>query len=392
MNVPAPPEDDRKLPENSPDADLNPMTNTLLAQNMGRWAEVYFTTPPEKRDEAVQELLRELKTGERGPRQTPTEAPITATEEEILNAKAKLLELEKQKAQPNTSRNAAVTAPALIEPSAPEDLVCPACLSKNKAHQRFCGLCGLSLITGRDAEHQPQAPPPSSSSAAAEPMREGNDWSWLHERNLSELGHPQGEGGAWKYVLVLLLLLAACIAGYLWWRNNVRSNGVSGMSSSAVVQRETENQTSSTAEGKNSRSELSRVPDRSQTKATEPHHDTSGTPVSTPPRSQPASSSNSTPAHAQGSVAEQGVQELEKGRDYLEGRGVPKDSTLAAKWLWKSVAKQNTEATVILSQLYVSGNGVPKSCDQARLLLSAVAEKGSDGASQQLKDVVARCR
>jgi TPR repeat protein len=85
------------------------------------------------------------------------------------------------------------------------------------------------------------------------------------------------------------------------------------------------------------------------------------------------------------------VQELEKGRDYLEGRGVPKDSTLAAKWLWKSVAKQNTEATVILSQLYVSGNGVPKSCDQARLLLSAVAEKGSDGARQQLKDVVASC-
>lgn len=387
--MPAPPEDDRKPTENIHEADLNPMTNTLLAQNMGRWAEVYFTTPPEKRDQAVQDLLRELKTGERGPRQTPTETPITATEEEILNAKAKLLELEKKRAQPNSSQNAAVTAPALIEPPATEVLVCPACLSKNKAHQRFCGLCGFSFTADRDAEHQAQAPPPSSSSPTAEPMREGNDWSWLHEKNLSELGHPQEESGAWKYVLVLLLLLAACIAGYLWWRNNVRSNGVSG--SSPSVQTETEKESSSTADRENSKSELSRVPDRADMKATEPHHDTSGTPPSTSPASEPTSSSHSTPAHAQGSVDEQGLRELEKARDYLEGRGVPKDSTLAAKWLWKSVAKQNTEAAVILSQLYVSGNGVPKSCDQARLLLTAVAGKGSDGARQQLKDVVASC-
>jgi hypothetical protein len=30
---------------------------------MGRWAEVYFTSPPEKREEAVMELLRELQAG-----------------------------------------------------------------------------------------------------------------------------------------------------------------------------------------------------------------------------------------------------------------------------------------------------------------------------------------
>lgn len=389
--MPAPPEDNRKPPVNIPDPDLNPMTNTLLAQNMGRWAEVYFTTPAEKRDEAVQELLRELKTGKRGPRQTPTETPITAAEEEILDAKAKLLELEKKMAQSNSSPSGGMNAPVVVEPSGTEDLVCPACLSKNKARQRFCGLCGFSFIAGGGVEHPAQAPPPSLSSPVAEPMREGNDWSWLHEKNLSQLQHPQREGGAWKYVLVLLLLLAACIAGYFWWRSSVTKKSVSGTGSTAAVQTGTENETSSTSDGKESRSELNRVPDRAATKAAESHHDTTGMRPSTSTPSERNGSFKSAPAHAQVSVGQQGVQELEKGRDYLDGRGVPKDSTLAAKWLWKAVAKQNTEAAVILSQLYVSGNGVPKSCDQARLLLTAVAKRGSDEARQKLKDVAINC-
>ena len=49
-------------PENSlPDPELNPLLNPLLAAHMGRWAEVYFTAPPEKRGEAVAELIRELE-------------------------------------------------------------------------------------------------------------------------------------------------------------------------------------------------------------------------------------------------------------------------------------------------------------------------------------------
>ena len=50
-------EDERALPR----PELNPLVNPLLADNMGRWAEVYFTSPPEKREEAVIELLRELE-------------------------------------------------------------------------------------------------------------------------------------------------------------------------------------------------------------------------------------------------------------------------------------------------------------------------------------------
>src|ERR1700739_70417 len=44
-----------------PKSDLNPLINPVLGRNLGRWAQVYFTSPPEKREEAVGELLRELK-------------------------------------------------------------------------------------------------------------------------------------------------------------------------------------------------------------------------------------------------------------------------------------------------------------------------------------------
>src|SRR5579883_2656982 len=44
-----------------PNPDLNPLLNPTLSRNLGRWAEVYFTTPPERREEAVEKLLRELE-------------------------------------------------------------------------------------------------------------------------------------------------------------------------------------------------------------------------------------------------------------------------------------------------------------------------------------------
>ena len=43
-----------------PDTELNPLVNPLLAAHMGRWAEVYFTSPPERRAQAVSDLVREL--------------------------------------------------------------------------------------------------------------------------------------------------------------------------------------------------------------------------------------------------------------------------------------------------------------------------------------------
>jgi cytoskeletal protein RodZ len=85
-----------------------------------------------------------------------------------------------------------------------------------------------------------------------------------------------------------------------------------------------------------------------------------------------------------------GLQELETAKGYLNGvQGGVRDSNMAAKWLWKSVAKKNTEATVLLSDLYLKGDGVQHDCDQARLLLDAAAIKHSAAAAERLRNLQA---
>jgi hypothetical protein len=58
--------------------ELNPLLNPVLGAHMGRWAEVYFTSPPEKREEAVLDLLRELQGGEGATLQPPNAADSVA--------------------------------------------------------------------------------------------------------------------------------------------------------------------------------------------------------------------------------------------------------------------------------------------------------------------------
>jgi TPR repeat protein len=69
--------------------------------------------------------------------------------------------------------------------------------------------------------------------------------------------------------------------------------------------------------------------------------------------------------------------------------GMTRDSREAAQWLWKAVGKGNLAATMALSDLYLRGDGVPKNCDQARLLLDAAARKGGTTAAQRLRNLQA---
>src|SRR5271163_3840955 len=64
-----------------PDPELNPLLNPLLAAHMGRWAEVYFTNPPEKRGQAVAELLRELESTS-----PPQPAPVPESPAQVLHS------------------------------------------------------------------------------------------------------------------------------------------------------------------------------------------------------------------------------------------------------------------------------------------------------------------
>jgi hypothetical protein len=115
-----------------------------------------------------------------------------------------------------------------------------------------------------------------------------------------------------------------------------------------------------------------------------------------PPASMPApvASSPAVSANDRGtgpivaSLQGNGSEELAVAESYLNGtRGRARDTSEAAKWLWRSFGKQNGAAALLLSDLYVHGDGVPQSCDQARLLLDAAARKGTPGATQRLTNL-----
>jgi hypothetical protein len=73
---------------------------------------------------------------------------------------------------------------------------------------------------------------------------------------------------------------------------------------------------------------------------------------------------------------------------YLEGQGgKPRDPTTASQFLWSAVEKGNLTAETTLANLYVRGEGVPKNCDQARVLLSAASDKGSAEAKRKLLEL-----
>ena len=94
----------------------------------------------------------------------------------------------------------------------------------------------------------------------------------------------------------------------------------------------------------------------------------------------PATSSAEAPT-----VSAAGDKELRTGRQYLSGEAGNKNSAEGAKWLWKAVALRNTSAELALADLYQRGEGVPKNCEQAKILLDSAAKRGVDEASAQLR-------
>ena len=100
-----------------PLAELNPLSNPLLAENMGRWAEVYFTSPPERREQAVLELLRELEA-----------------------------ERSRQDEESNRTSDSRL-GPTPIQ--AVKHTRCDACGRENPVSNKYCGMCGAGLGEAR---------------------------------------------------------------------------------------------------------------------------------------------------------------------------------------------------------------------------------------------------
>jgi hypothetical protein len=142
------------------DADtLNPLLNPLLASNMGRWAEVYFTSPPEKREQAVSGLLRELE---------DVAAPATAPVQGVAGMTAK------ESAETVDPAHSSASAFELVH-------TCEVCAYNNSAGHSFCGMCGAPLQIGPETDVQQDVPRddvPQVAEAAPIPAQ-----SW-HERSL----------------------------------------------------------------------------------------------------------------------------------------------------------------------------------------------------------------
>jgi len=73
------------------------------------------------------------------------------------------------------------------------------------------------------------------------------------------------------------------------------------------------------------------------------------------------------------------------GADELNRAANASDAEARAAWLWRAVGKGNPQAPVELAKMYEQGNGVARSCDQARVLFRVAAAKGNEEARRNLQ-------
>jgi TPR repeat protein len=407
-----------------PDPELNPLLNPLLAAHMGRWAEVYFTSPPERRAQAVSDLVRELANNS-----IPEPIQSSPLSSHADQGRRMWEEVDDMASKvPPFSLHDAVDEPGFVR-------ICESCGHRNGHQQRFCGMCGTPLaISSEDASQQPAEPAEAASMATApwgeDPLASGrardhepeaaNDsgavagdyevaenqlWRPPEENPavLSALSNYQAEAASHGYriyigavVAILLVLLV-----YMTWRSNTalwtRGTAPPALPPAASVPTPQAAAEAPAAPaqvtpkgdlGPATAPPTSAAPQNNNAPATGLETDrradrrVKGRPA---PRVVPLTASSSA-----GAAERNGAAELAAAEKYLNaGPGTTRDSRQASTWLWKAVGKQNVTATLLLSDLYLRGDGVPKSCDQARLLLDAAARKGATTAAERLRNLQA---
>jgi len=72
------------------------------------------------------------------------------------------------------------------------------------------------------------------------------------------------------------------------------------------------------------------------------------------------------------------------GGDELAQAEDASDPATAVEWLWKATAKGNPRAPVMLANMYIKGEGVPRSCQHALTLLQTAAAKDNARACKRL--------
>lgn len=190
---------------------------------------------------------------------------------------------------------------------------------------------------------------------------------------------PQAEGGLWKYVVIGLVLVVGSF-GYLEW--------VSRTPPTVVSQPAPHSPAAASAPPPEALPSEPSAPIQEQAIITPAPSQRPPTTESENTAPAPATATEAEPESAQATEdSPSSSEELRVAEHYLSGPRGSRDTTEAAKWLWKAVGKQNTQATLLLADLYARGDGVPKSCDQARLLLIAARKKGFVEAASRLRSL-----
>lgn len=329
-----------------PRPELNPLTNPVLGRNLGRWAQVYFTAPPEQREQAVSQLLRELESDPH-----PVSAGEAATSAKEADASPIFSAL----------REARDSVTPVVQA---DSIECGQCRHVNSADNRFCGFCGGPLNEVSEAENRDTSP-------LAEPaarIERDHELEWLRNKELASFQIDQGRGFGW--VKYLLAVAAIAIAGLLYFqfRDRVSSPLQSSTTSTpqpAVQTPEPARPEKALPEHKNDKHLIQAASLKNEQAR------------AIPPPAPAAGTSNQPNASASGASDP----DVRLAQSYLQQRNAPE----AARLLWKAVGRNNTEAALTLSQMYARGEGVSRSCDQARILLVAAAKRGSAAAAQQLR-------
>ncbi|PYX49628.1 MAG: hypothetical protein DMG79_08140 [Acidobacteria bacterium] len=406
-------------PSTLPEPQLNPLLNPVLGQNMGRWAEVYFTSPPEKREQAVLDLLRDLQ-GENPARVDATAPPPSPARDE----------------RPESGPSARLAQPEQAM------AVCPFCGRENPASHRFCGMCG-KIVAGSGSSSNVsisdlhitdmQVAEPStdpfferdrpSQDGFNEARRNGSqvipaegaaydrgphrdevplfrgigDNDYPYERDDEIFHYPEASRSYRVYVGIALAIVLFAL-GYMAWRS-MQSTSQNAHVESAPPPTVTEPAATAPATAPASSTPKSDTPPAANTPANSKessaapdNSDTGNAATRTSARktakaARPVSAPKNSAA---GAATGNGAEEFATAQRYLNGTGgQQRNPAEAAKWLWKAIANHNSGATLLLSDLYLRGEGVGKNCDQARVLLDNAARQGVKDAGQRLRHLQA---
>ena len=245
------------------------------------------------------------------------------------------------------------------------EMLCPLCSQINPQNHKYCGFCGVPLHTPLLASE------PSRPSEFSPPSLD--ELQFLRNSDASHKGRERDRRG-WLY---LVIGIAVLIVGFIAFERYYEPDA-EPRAAAVPTQPVSEPPTAVPA-----------TPPQGQPVAIEPQ--TAAPPVTAGPA--PTTAQKVVPAariSPAASPTRDGAQELAQAVRYLSPTNPARNPATAAEWLWKSVGKGNVEAEVTLSDLYLRGEGVPRSCEQARLLLRTAAGKGAADAATKLRTL--QCR